>query len=457
MPEVRRAGVTALYNGRVSSRIAELLTAVMPEPTVADLPLLQASGMAAWVASRLPTGHPLRAELQAARLALLGRQMVLRRNIATLLAAWNAVGVESVLLKGFMLAEFAYPVPGLRPYGDIDILVRPEQLVSLVQAALAVGWTDDGYSRRPAEWTHEIAHLYSPDGQIRLELHRYTCAWDGGPSGKVCRITEQIWQAAESEVLEGVPVRRPSWADCALILCLGRSWSGDLGRCKPADYTDLLALSERPGVTRRALARRARELGATHTWRTFLAGCDPWRRHFEHGEIHRARKIQWAMLLERSGLPVYITLSRLRRTPQLLGEMWRVLPDVLAVRRSLRLHRRSVGRLTDPRQLVASVGGELPSAPQPLLAEAEVTAVLRGVHWLTRLFYPGSPGDCVPKSLASYRALRQRGVPAVYLSGVRREAGGVVGHAWIEGPGGPLEGYGEPNNRRIYRVVFEVC
>ncbi len=448
-------GVPVLYNARVSSRIAELLTTSSPSPATADLPLLRASGMAAWVVGLLPTGHPFRAELQAARLALLGRQMVLRRNMATLMAAWNAAGVESVLLKGFMLAEFAYPVPGVRPYGDIDILVRPEQLGSLVHAALAIGWTDDGYSQRPAEWTHEIAHLFSPDGQIRLEVHRYVSAWDGGPSGKVCRITEQIWQAAESETLDGVPVRRPSWADAALILCLGRSWSGDFGRYKPADYTDLLALSGRPGFTRQALARRARELGATYTWRTFLAGCDPWRQNFEHGEVHRAWKIQWATL-EHSGRPVFILLARLGRAPKLLGEMWRILPDVLAARRSLRRHQRAVSSLTDPRQLVASVGGEFPPLPQRPLAEAEVTAVLRGVRWLTRLFYPGSPGDCVPKSLASYRALRRRGLPAVYLSGVRREADGVVGHAWIEGPAGPLEGYAEPNNRRIYRVVFEV-
>ena len=31
----------------------------------------------------------------------------------------------------------------------------------------------------------------------------------------------------------------------------------------------------------------------------------------------------------------------------------------------------------------------------------------------------------------------------------------IEGHAWVEGPQGPLEEYGEPLNRQHYQTVFE--
>ena len=36
------------------------------------------------------------------------------------------VGVEPILVKGWSIAR-DYPEPALRPYGDIDLFVRPEQ------------------------------------------------------------------------------------------------------------------------------------------------------------------------------------------------------------------------------------------------------------------------------------------------------------------------------------------
>ena len=428
-------------------RLAALLTAQAPDLQAADLPLLEQSGMVGWVASRLPADHALRPDLEPARLGLLARQMILRRTLQGLLAAWNEAGVESVLLKGFMLAEFAYRVPGVRPYGDIDVLVRQDQVVLLVEVALRLGWHEDGLSRQPERWTHEVAHLFSPDGQVRLDVHRYVTTWTTGPAAQVERLTRAVWQASEPELLGGVPVRRPSWADCAMQLVLGRSWTNDRGVYKPADYTDLDALAGRPGVTRGGLARRAAELGAGQTWQAFVAGCDPWYRHFEYQSPVRARRIRWAALRDGAVWPMQRRLGQLRHLP--LGLHWLAvaLPDVLAVR--LHLARQHVG----PRQRVQLMGRLGPARP---VSPAHMAAVVHGVRWLTRLLYPRSPGICVPRSLATYRALSRRGFPAVYVSGIRRTPEGrIEGHAWVEGPQGPLEEYGEPLNRQHYQTVFE--
>ncbi|MGY2892085.1 lasso peptide biosynthesis B2 protein [Deinococcus sp. UYEF24] len=433
----------------VSSRLADLLTLQPPDVQPADLPTLQSSGMAAWVASRLTADHSMRGALEPARLTLLARQMLLRRSMLALLRAWNEAGVESVLLKGFMLAEFAYRTPGARPYGDVDILVRPEQLNLLLEVAQALGWKDDGTASRPAEWQHEIAHLYSPDGQVRLDVHRFANAWIGGPKGQVRRLTQALWKAAEPELLGGVEVRRPSWNDCALNLVLGRSWTADRGEYKPADYTDLEALAGRPGVTLEGLEARARELGATRTWRAFLAGCDPWHGHFEYGSAARSAQIRRAARRDGAVWPMIRRLKRIHNMPATLWRMGLVLPDVLAVRRRLK------AKGGDPRQLVRQMG-EVPVNNGPSATAGQVAAVIKGVIWLTRLMYPNSPGTCVPRSLATYRALHRIGFPAVYVSGVRRNDQGVIeGHAWVEGPEGVLEEYAEPMNRWLFQTVFE--
>lgn len=434
----------------MTSRLADLLTAASPDLQPGDLKAVSRTGMSGWVASRLPAGHALRPALEPARLGLLARQMLVRRTLLDLLRACAEAGLESVLLKGFMLAEFAYPVPGTRPYGDVDLLIRPEQLPLLLSVAGKLGWREDGTAERVGGWTHEIAHFYSPDKQIRLDVHRYVSGWLSGPTFQVRRLTQAVWEASESVLLEDVPVRRPSWADCALQLVLGRSWSGDAGIYKPADYTDLQALAGCPGVTPILLAQRARQLGAVHTWQAFLAGCDPWRRHFEYESADRARLIRRAALRDGAMVPLVGGVRRLVLLPRVVWRMGLVLPDVLMV--GLNLRRPGL----DPRQRVQQMTPPRP-AGRERAAQAAVAPSIQGVRWLTRLLYPRSPGVCVPKSLAIYRALRRAGYPAVYVSGVRRgENGAVEGHAWVEGPDGPLDEYEEVTNRYLYQIVFEV-
>jgi len=433
----------------VTSRLADLLTAASLDLQPGDLSAVSQTGLAGWVASRLPAGHALRPALEPARLGLLARQMLSRRTMLDLLRACAEAGIESVLLKGFMLAEFAYPVPGTRPYGDVDLLIRPEQLPLLLSVAGGLGWREDGTAERVGGWTHEIAHFYSPDRQVRLDVHRYVAGWMSGPTFQIRRLTQAVWQASERVLLDGVPVRRPSWPDCALQLVLGRSWSGDEGVYKPADYTDLQALSGCPGVTQGSIEQRARQLGAVHTWRAFVAGCDPWQGHFEYQNARRASQIRRAALRDGALLPMLKGVRLLLLLPRVVWRMGLVLPDVLAV--GLNLRRRGL----DPRQRVRQMTPPRPAGRERAV-QAAVAPSVQGVRWLTRLLYPRSPGICVPRSLATYRALRRAGYPAVYVSGVRRtEKGTVEGHAWVEGPDGPLDEYEEVTNRHLYQVVFE--
>lgn len=51
-------------------------------------------------------------------------------------------------------------------------------------------------------------------------------------------------------------------------------------------------------------------------------------------------------------------------------------------------------------------------------------------RWL-RLFPYNKRGNCFPRALALYRFARQLGYPVRFHCGVRREADGLDGHAWV--------------------------
>lgn len=58
----------------------------------------------------------------------------------------------------------------------------------------------------------------------------------------------------------------------------------------------------------------------------------------------------------------------------------------------------------------------------------ELGAIVRAVHGLAARFRL----TCLPRSLALCRLLRERGHPAEVKIGVRREAGQLQAHAWVE-------------------------
>jgi Uncharacterised nucleotidyltransferase len=51
------------------------------------------------------------------------------RDLAEVVRALSAAGIEPLIIKGWTAARF-YAEPGLRPYGDIDVCVAPEQLTA---------------------------------------------------------------------------------------------------------------------------------------------------------------------------------------------------------------------------------------------------------------------------------------------------------------------------------------
>ncbi|MGW8267582.1 MAG: nucleotidyltransferase family protein [Longimicrobiales bacterium] len=128
-PEERGRAVAGLLAGawRSSPPASQILPQALEE--ISPVLLRQSSGGLAWHRlrgsnlARLPAAAPLREAYRyhTLRVRLLEHQ--LRRVISFL----RDHGIEAILAKGWALGRL-YPEAGLRPYGDLDLLIFPHQV-----------------------------------------------------------------------------------------------------------------------------------------------------------------------------------------------------------------------------------------------------------------------------------------------------------------------------------------
>ncbi|WP_291423388.1 lasso peptide biosynthesis B2 protein [Deinococcus sp.] len=418
------------------------------QPT--DLSAVLGAGLGGAVRAQLPEDHLLRGPLRQQALDLSLRHAHIRAELRPLLAAWAAEGIEALLFKGFALAEFEYATPGERFYGDVDLLL-PEDLATVMRAAhiaLAHGWRSDGQHADPELWTHETMHLYSPDRNVRLDVHRWVIAENtGAGAARLRALTHGFRARARRCDWQGLPVWLPDPRDAAVLnIALARSWGGDTGGVKPADYLDLHLLACNHALSADTLRQHAEQLGGAATWAAFTQICDPARQRLVL-DIQQTRPIIHAALAA-DGLNARRGLwqSRALVLRRVIHHLPGALLDVAAAWWALR-------RSGDPRRPLARW---TPLAPPHRLDARSVDDRVVAVSWWTRLFYPRQRrlGVCVPRAYATYRSLRRAGHPAVFVSGVTRAGGGITGHAWVEDDQGNLEKYNEPENRQRFKAVF---
>jgi hypothetical protein len=105
-------------------------------------------------------------------------------DLAEVLAAFDSAGIESMPLKGALLAARYYPAPGLRPMNDLDLLVRPHDEARALAALEGLGYRPIGQSgaagsicswrgpRRGGRWWPATAST-----PITRAASTCTCAW----------------------------------------------------------------------------------------------------------------------------------------------------------------------------------------------------------------------------------------------------------------------------------------
>ncbi len=127
-----------------------------------------------------------RRRLTEALAASRARHLVMTRELGRILKSCAAEDLAVMVLKGPVLAESVYPDPALRPFSDLDLLVRPADRLRM-DALLR----DLGHRRVADEhsWDFDIAYdgatVYETPGHVRIDLHwalltepRFVCDLD---------------------------------------------------------------------------------------------------------------------------------------------------------------------------------------------------------------------------------------------------------------------------------------
>ncbi|HQJ51399.1 MAG TPA: nucleotidyltransferase family protein [Anaerolineae bacterium] len=90
------------------------------------------------------------------------------------LRALAARGIEVIVLKGAALAQTVYPSVGLRPMGDLDVLVRPASVPAAREVLAELGYHATGVEVRPGSdlaFESEVCLVRPGPPAVPLELH----------------------------------------------------------------------------------------------------------------------------------------------------------------------------------------------------------------------------------------------------------------------------------------------
>jgi hypothetical protein len=134
-----------------------------------------------------------------------------------LLAGLRSAGVRAVAFKGFGLLGDVHPDRRLRRIGDLDLLVRVEQLDDAIATLLRCGYRVPGATARALRWGVHAVNLGNPTG-TSVDLHARPAHAFPYRRGAV----PALWATAEpvppTHPLASLGLYRPAAVEHALIL-----------------------------------------------------------------------------------------------------------------------------------------------------------------------------------------------------------------------------------------------
>ena len=98
----------------------------------------------------------------------------LRQPLAALLSACAEADLDLIVLKGAALAETVYPSPALRPFGDLDVLVRADDASRAFDLLIELGYVYDAeaWADLVRGWSCEANFFrHETPGTVVVELH----------------------------------------------------------------------------------------------------------------------------------------------------------------------------------------------------------------------------------------------------------------------------------------------
>lgn len=145
------------------------------------------------------------------------RNLLLFRHAGALVTLLGEAGITALALKGAAVASRYYPEVSMRPMGDLDLMVRPDELPRTLNVLEAAGWR---CAHRPprdradrAIW-HAVAYVHPRSPELEIDLH-----WRLLPTRFSDEADADLWQRAVPFAIGGATAQAPSAADLLLHTC----------------------------------------------------------------------------------------------------------------------------------------------------------------------------------------------------------------------------------------------
>lgn len=97
------------------------------------------------------------------------RLNVAREVTTEVVGRLDDAGIQPLLLRGITLADSLYPDPAMRPFGDVDVVVRPDEY----ECAVAALSSFPCVSRRPQITILAVRSENDTNADMAIEIHHY--------------------------------------------------------------------------------------------------------------------------------------------------------------------------------------------------------------------------------------------------------------------------------------------
>lgn len=147
------------------------------------------------------------------------RNDFLYSELSHILVALREANIDTIITKGAAIAETIYLNRGLRPFSDIDILIKKESLERAGKVLNGLGYTLDRYATPPVFSEKFDYHHRYVKGAVIVEFH-----WDFGLHAGIYKFMKlnniEIWRNSIKSQLSGIDIRIPSDEDLIILSCI---------------------------------------------------------------------------------------------------------------------------------------------------------------------------------------------------------------------------------------------
>jgi len=176
------------------------------------------------------------------------RNEMLLSELHELLAMMQEADIPIMLMKELHLLQTIYPEPGLRPLGDLDLLVQREDFERARFLLQEAGYKPE-LRHNPFKDRYGFGyHLINREKGVWIDLQWNLCqrewAGENESRGKFRPPIQKIWERALPDHLAGRRVWKKSWEDLLLHLCVHAEGHG-FGEL--IQFCDIAAVIQRCG------------------------------------------------------------------------------------------------------------------------------------------------------------------------------------------------------------------